>query len=575
MAGIYGVLLNNNRQKKICDYFYNRTFKDTIQEEIIFNDFYFGRSVLNKFDKDRFLFENEEYIVCFEGINYSNTNTPIKIIKAYQDNGSSFVKNLKGTYTGFLYSKSENELIIFNDLLSTKSLYYFYDENLGFAFSSELHVLSKLLRENRISIQYDYDGIYSLALYGQMFNDFTLIKEIKKINYGSVLTFDCSNTKITVKQYHKFEKRESSQSLDDVVENIDELFIKSIQKEWGKDNEYGYTKHLGLISGGMDSRVNTLIAKKLGFNNIDAYTYGNPASSDIKIANQIAKENFCSHTQFNLHKGDFIIENILDNYVKATDGLTHFTASAIIFNVMSRINCQSYGLLHSGQLGDTVSGSFLKPNFDFKAHKDKIGLTGFVKHPELLHKMSFLDELTNKYQHTDYEVFAYEQRQVNGTLMGDRIFNNFIDLSSPFYDKDFLNYILSVPNKYKLNQRIYFEWLHKKHPEILNYRWEKIGLKPNSNFNIKYGKLVKKYVNGGKKYFRLKYDSMNPISNWLKDNPNILEEFNQIFRENIDLVENQELKKDLTKIYQNDIFEYRNKFAVLTVILAIKLHFYN
>ena len=68
---------------------------------------------------------------------------------------------------------------------------------------------------------------------------------------------------------------------------------------------------------------------------------------------------------------------------------------------------------------------------------------------------------------------------------------------------------------------------------------------------------------------------MNPITNWFKTNPNLLKQFNLIFEENIVNIDNKELKADLKEIYNDDIFEYRNKFAVITVILAIRLHFYS
>ena len=131
MAGIYGVLLKKNQQKKIYNNFYNSKFENSIQEEIVSNDFCFGRSVLDKFNDDRFLFEDDNYIICFEGINYSTINTPQKIIKAYLEKGSDFISLLKGTFAGFIFSKKEEKLIMFNDPLSTKSLFYFYDKELG------------------------------------------------------------------------------------------------------------------------------------------------------------------------------------------------------------------------------------------------------------------------------------------------------------------------------------------------------------------------------------------------------------------------------------------------------------
>ena len=302
MAGIYGVLLKKNQQRKIYNNFYNSKFENSIQEEIVCNDFCFGRSVLDKFKDDRFLFEDDNYIICFEGINYSTINTPQKIIKAYLEKGSDFISLLKGTFAGFIFSKKEEKLIMFNDPLSTKSLFYFYDKELGFAFSSEMHVLSKLLRENHISISYDYDGIYSLALYGQMFNDFTLVKEIKKLNYGSTLTFNISENSIKTQQYYKISKKETPQSLNDVIESIEKFMVNAIEEEWQKDRSNNYQQHLSLLSGGMDSRINAMIAQELGFNKINTYTYGNPNSSDVKYANDIALKNFYSHLQFNIHK---------------------------------------------------------------------------------------------------------------------------------------------------------------------------------------------------------------------------------------------------------------------------------
>ena len=96
----------------------------------------------------------------------------------------------------------------------------------------------------------------------------------------------------------------------------------------------------------------------------------------------------------------------------------------------------------------------------------------------------------------------------------------------------------------------------------------------NSKFKIIYGKMFKKYINGGKKYFNLNYESMNPYGQWLKKFPVIIDTFDHIVSaENIPDYLDTELKEDLIKIYNNNIFEFRNKFAVVTAILAIKLHF--
>ena len=574
MAGIYGVLLKNSNQKEIFKNFYNVDFPNIIKEEIEYKNFVFGRSVLNKFIKDRFLFENEEYIVCFEGINYSEITFPEDFIAEFKKRGKNFVSDLKGSFSGFIFSKMSSEILLFNDFLSTHILYYYFDPDKGFAFSSEMHVLSKLLRASGISLNYDYNGIYAVALYGQCFYNFTTVKEIKRLNYGSTLVFNPSQEKCEENSYYKFQREVKPLALPEIIEEMDRLLISAVQVEWEKDTTNGY-EHLGLISGGMDSRVNLMMAKVLGFEKINAYTYGDPKSNDVKIAQQIARENFYSHSQFNFFNGRFFYENTLDRYIKATDGLTYFMANAVIYNAFKPLDFHKYGLVHSGQLGDSSTGSYVKINFNLEANLDKIGLTRFVNQKNLLPKALFLKDIIQQYNnHTDTDEFSYEQHQINGILMGDKVFNNFIDITSPFYDKDFLGLMLSIPTTFKLNQRIYFEWLKIKHPNIANYKWDKIGLKPNSLFNVKYGRLAKRYINGGKKYMGLSYDNMTPVNFWLKNDPTILKEFDRLFNENIDFIKDSELKKDLKLIYYDDIFEYRNRFSVLAVVLGIKMHFY-
>src|SRR5699024_6496718 len=190
-------------------------------------------------------------------------------------------------------------------------------------------------------------------------------------------------------------------------------------------------------------------------------------------------------------------------------------------------------------------------------------------------KLPFLTNIIQDYQNSDNDEFTFEQRQVNGTLMGDKVFNNFIDIASPFYDRELLELMLSVPTRFKINQQVYFDWLNAKHPEITSYKWDKIGLKTNSNFNIRYGRLFKKYYNRGKKYLGVPYDSMSSINIWLKKYPSILQEFDRLFDENIGLIQDKEIQNDFRQIYKDDIFEFRNKFSVLSALLGLKMHLYD
>jgi len=573
MPGIYGALVKDNRVTNGYSFFFTSTDENFQNNEVtVGENMILGRSVLNKFNGDRFFYEDDQAICCFEGINYSDIKTPQSIIRQLKENRSHFLNELRGVFTGFLFDKRKKTITVFNDHFSTKNVYYHYSKDHGFLFSSRLHVLTTMMRLNSIPREYNLEGIYSLALFGQLFFDSTIIKDVFKLDYGSSITFDTiSGEQPRIDKYHTFSKEEKEISFDKALADLEELIRISVKREWQKDKEYGH-KHISLLSGGMDSRVNYMLANKLGFDNITSLCYGNPNSEDMKISTQIAQDLSSSHIAHQITNGNYLVDNIIENYLKLSDGVVLYTPSATMKYSLEKINFTDYGLLHSGQVGGVIGGVFIKPNFNFEENIGTIGWNGFVREKEMFSKIPLLKTIINRYNNTDYELYAYEQRLVNCTFAGDRTANNFVDHASPFYDIDLNSLILSLPNSYRLNQRLYFTWKNNYHPEILNYKWEGAGVKPTSLSKMKFGTLYKRYYNGFKKYFNLDYDSMNPIGNWIKQDPTILERLDTIFHQEIKEVSNSELAEDLGKIYRNDIFEFRNRFTVIGILLSLKIH---
>lgn len=333
-------------------------------------------------------------------------------------------------------------------------------------------------------------------------------------------------------------------------------------------------QHLSFLSGGMDAKTNILIAKKLGFENFTTITFGQSSSSDVKYANSIAVQENFNHFQRFLDHPKYLIDEVMKNYIEPLDGMMMYHSSAHASSTIRSFNLDKYSLLHTGQLGDSLFGSFTKPGFNFIKQRHSIGYTGNVVNHSLLDKIEMLPEFLRKYQGLSYDLFNIEQRQINATLNGDRALNTFIDNVSPFADLELMEYCLSLPDEFKKNQTLYFHWLSKYHRNVLDYPWESIQMKPNSQLKIKYGKIYKKYFNGAKKYFHLKYDSMNPYGVWMKKFPFILETLDQILKEEIESAYiDEELRNDLIQIYNQNVFEYRNKFSVVTALLALKLHF--
>jgi asparagine synthase (glutamine-hydrolysing) len=570
MAGIYGVFLKEKR----IDTFYKNMSKNPVIDEYQIKEGLVGRSTIDKLQKDRFFETRNDVTICFEGVNLSDQiKTTGHFFIEYQEKGILFIDQLKGSYSGFVLDERENKIYIFNDHLSTKNIFYYYHKNLGFIFASELKAISKFFKCENRPFSLDEESVYMMALYGFLLEDHTYIKEVKKLPYSSTLTFDFTSLDINIKRRQKYSNQKNNHSHKEAAYTINSHMEKSVEKSWRKDLEYT-DKHLSLLSGGMDARTNIMLAKYLDFEKISTITFGQSKSKDVEYAQKIAIGEKLNHHQRILDYPNYLIDDIFENYIVPNDGLIMYHSSAHASSTIKSFNLEDYALLHTGQFGDSLFGSFTKPGFNFISQRGKIGYTGFVSDNNLLDKITMLPDFLNKYQELGYEVYNYEQRQINATLYGDRCLNNLIDNISPFCDLDLMKYCLALPEAYKKDQIIYYTWLKQHHENILEYPWEKIEMSPNSMFKIIYGTYFKRYFNGAKKYFKLNYDSMNPYEVWMKKFPFILQELDSIIEREINnTILSNEIREDLKKIYEKNIFENRNKFAVVTALLAIKLHF--
>lgn len=569
MAGIYGVYSKNQLElTSIYNSFYSSTLDNIINEDFKYNNFIYGRSVMNKFLDDRVLYEDNNIIIGFEGVffNKEDTKSYETILKWYKKKGIEFVQDIKGQFCGFIYDKQSDKLFIYNDHLSTKPLYIYKNSEI-FIFSSELKVITKLLKELNIKKELDYDAIYSMLTFGYMLNDITYEKNTKKLKYGTVLKVDRS-FESSEKKYFEFNKKEDfTLSKDEIIEEIDKLLISSVKNCWDKDKEYDYN-HYSFLSGGLDSRVNLFLAKELGYEDILTMTFSQSGSSDDKVAEKIAnKENF-KHIFYSLDNGKFL-EKDLEKYVLANDGLNNLTGFASGYDFLSTLNHNNFGALHTGQIGDLLFGSYVKK--DFKA------TDGIMSNQiELVDKISFIKEYKNKYNNNS-EVFGYEQRVINGTFNGDRTGSHFTDNISPFYDKKLIEFCLRIPNKYKKDETIYLDWFNKKHKNISNYIWESAGVRPTNINYVKIAKNIKRYKNGIFRRIGLNINDMNPFDVWLRSNTKILGNLDLVFEKNINTIKDKSLKNILSNMYNCNIkYSYygrNNKFLVITLLLSLKLNF--
>lgn len=577
-----GFLIELSQRNKVRKNFGSCRRKDLIIEKIEDkNDkYYIERRTINKFLNDKVFFENKDFIVLTEGVilnrkqlekEYNKKNFFETVISMYENIGENFFKEFRGSFSGALYDKNKDKWIIYTNHFGDKQIFY-YKNNGNFIIGSEVTYITNYLKNNGLSYSFNTNGAYMLLTYGYMLEDNTLIKEIKKLIAGHYITIEKGIFKI--KRYFEIDNEpDYSLKEDEIVDEMDKLFRKAIRLEFEKDLEYGY-RHLASLSGGLDSRMTVWIAHEEGYDNLLVYTFSQSDYLDEKIAKKIAADLKYEFFFKALDNGLYLINNdIIRRQVEINFGDVLYSGNAHVRSFTDIINSDIFGLVHTGQLGDVIVGTYSsKPyhqkNFDLLSGSFSEYLRDKIKSIEL-----------NK-EYKNEEEFKMYNRGFNGILQGNLPFQEYTEVISPFLDVDFFNFCMKIPLKYRYNHKIYFKWILKKHPKAAKYKWEKIKAKittPTINIfgrTIPITQILRKIMVKAifKNSLNTKYYSMNPLDYWYRNNIKLKEYFDRKYHENKKVFKvEKELSDDVERLYKNgNVVE---KTQVLTLLEAYKYYF--
>jgi len=573
MPGFIGIIKNNNCQFKKYDIKIS-SLKKLSEEEIYFKKAWIKRFFVSKFNDDKIFKEDDNIFVCVDGTilnakdlrnKYVVSNNFKLIKKMYKKNGSSFIDEFRGSFSGVIYNKKRDIWHIFTDHLSLKPIFYFWDNlNKCLIFGSEFKVIIDVMHSLGYKPKLCELGGYFLLTFGYMLGNYTLVDEVKRLQPGSILTFN--NGTINIIQYYKLTSNPYNlDSPEKTIGILDERFKIAIKQEYEKDLEYKY-KHIISLSGGLDSRMNTAYAKKLKYKDLLCITFSQSDYLDEKIAKKIASDFNYEFLFHSLDNGNYLMD--IKSPLVANSGLILYSGAAHSLSTLSLIDWTDFGLLHSGQMGDPFLGSYLLKPSHSKLSFDMIKNIAYSTKLTNRITLSALENLANEYE--SGEMFGFYNRGINGIFNGDLVGQCFSETVSPFLYIDFLDYVVKIDPKYRYKKQIYLKWIIKFAPEIVKYPWEKTNAKITVNSFEMFSKRVYRYIKR-KAFGPNPKDSMNPFEYWFNSNLNLRNFISNYFENHIDLlIDNSSLKKDVEFLFNKGNF--LEKTQVLTLLAAMKMH---
>jgi asparagine synthase (glutamine-hydrolysing) len=349
----------------------------------------------------------------------------------------------------------------------------------------------------------------------------------------------------------------------DSIERTEELFRQAVSAEYDKDRECGY-RHLAHLSGGLDSRMNVFVARELGYDGILNMTFSQCDYLDEKVAKRIAADLGNEFLFYALDNGNFL-RHTLSDAVMANGGLVLYSGAAHELTMYRSINWEPFGVVHSGQIGDAVLGSFLRTGgpatlsvdcaIDARLLLDRIAPT--------------IKRIQAHYE--SVEAFKIMSRALNGAPNGNWMGNQYSEVLSPFLHLEFLEYCWGLPRDRLVHEKHYLAWIEAKHPRAGRYARTPSGLRPGANRFLLF---LLWFIDGSRRRLwgaQSKW-SMHPFDYWYRTNPALRDYVAGYCGSHLSMLAGHpQLHADCGRLFQEgNLIE---KTQVMTLLEAMKLFF--
>jgi asparagine synthase (glutamine-hydrolysing) len=510
---------------------------------------YIERHLNKKFHNDKVFQKNDDYFVAIDGIILdSPENLFDYIIGLYKEFGLKFIAQLEGNFCG-IFSDIKNEThFIFNNIAGSKNVFYsIFDEQI--IFSSDINYIIDYFRLGVINYSFNKEAAKSMLSHQFLDNNITFFNEIKRLHHGFCLIIKDNSPEII--QYYEYKRKPlEGRNENEILQEFDKLFRNAVDIAYKKDIEYGYN-HIACLSAGQDCKMVTYIANKLGYNNQTNITYSQPDFLDDFVPKQIAADLGHRYIFQSLANGLFLLD--IDGNIKDNAGCYYYAGIAQGKEAFSEINMDKYGLIHTGLFSDITRGRFIKTE----------------------NEENFLYQIGSNSENTQFVGLS-----------------NITEPYSPFFNRQLIEYCLSVPIHLISDSKMYHDWIINIYPQAAAYLWSKNGMP----LGWKKGNLITKIRLGkhmGKSLYRkmkplfnrvlrktkitnkksISEFHMNPIMHWYDYSPVYRETCDRYFNENIDkLLFDSDFHREASEIYYNSL-KPAAKSQVLTILAVLKNYF--
>ncbi|MBE7503820.1 MAG: hypothetical protein HS113_26750 [Verrucomicrobiales bacterium] len=472
--------------------------------------------------------------------------------------GRAFFKEFRGEFAGAYFDKASASWVVFTNHSGSKPLFY-HAAGPVLVCASSLPCLARVLRHYQVPCRLDQVGAYFLLTHGYMLGDYTLIQEVKKLTAGDYLSYE--NGRSTVGSYYKANNEPRSQlTREAALQEIDDCLLMSARRGFEFDRTYGH-QSICAISAGLDCRMTTFAAARLGYENVLQLNYAQSGSRDERYPREMSAALGREMLFFPLDRGTYLTRTI-DGMFEANGGLIIYAGASHTFSICRHVRFDRLGLYHSGILGGALFGAYLS------GPKHTAPRPGMGAYSMKLLARVHQEEARIAERFANAEMYRLYNRGFNGIHNGTFVGNLFTYMHSPALMPECLDTMLTVPPGLRSDGSLRVDYLCRFHPEGAAQRWGETGLSVQASNRFTWPLKFIKRVQA--KLFPA--STMNPMDYWYATNSRLPRYCENFFKTHIEcLAAYPELQQDARMLFTTGRFA--EKALVLTLLRAVGRYF--
>jgi len=397
------------------------------------------------------------------------------LIRKYLESGDEFPRSLDGSYVVFVTDEGRKRIQLFNDYYASRPLFY-GTQGGRFYFSPEAKGVARM---PGFDAAIDEDAMATFLVNGNPLAEQTFYKNVKPLPPGTVLTIE--NGRVTRSELSRYAPCSETQDRgeDYYVHGLSELLLKAVGKQL-RNPDRAFVP----LSGGIDSRLIAGCVHRITNGNLHTVSWGvdeTLPNCDAFVARQVAgflgsDHHFArresEHLERDMAEMLFRIDGLIDDPAVHSNELC----------IMRRIR-EEFGGLYVLR-GEECFGHTPEPTCDLEA-LGHWGIARLQDHPRAERLLNpsklpaFRDQFgrmiqgildgcpsVNLTDRRDYFYFACRLFHYHSRSAYSK--RTVVDVRNPWLDRELLEFLQTVPVRYRINRYLYKKAGSAMFPELMS-----------------------------------------------------------------------------------------------------------